>query len=248
MLQPLRQRLKGSSSLVASVHTLREMREALRQTRLRRRRTAVLEHYQRTAASRRLHLGAGLNVLPGWLNTDLFIDAPGVFFLDATAEFPLESASFDFVFSEHVIEHLSYRNGYRMLTESFRVLRPYGRIRIATPSLDRLIALYSRNKTEFDHRYMKFILDEAERLPGQERENGCVFLNYYFRAWGHQFIYDWETLSRAVEAAGFIDVRQYQPGESDMPELRGIEYHGKALGSEEVNLFETMVLEARRPG
>src|SRR5687767_1281080 len=66
----------------------------------------------------KLHIGAGLSLLTGWLNTDLTA-RPGVSYLDATARFPFPSDSFDFIYSEHMIEHVSYADGQRMLRECF---------------------------------------------------------------------------------------------------------------------------------
>ncbi len=72
-------------------------------------------------------------------------------------------------------------------------------------------------------------------------------INNAFRDWGHQFIYDRATLQSAMEEVGFVDITRYAPGESDDEVLRGIESHGKAVGNADMNLFETMVLEAKRP-
>jgi predicted SAM-dependent methyltransferase len=58
---------------------------------------------------------------------------------------------FDYVFSEHMIEHVSYAEGLLMLRECLRVLKPGGRIRIATPSLEVLLDLYKPSKTPIQH-------------------------------------------------------------------------------------------------
>jgi hypothetical protein len=72
-------------------------------------------------------------------------------------------------------------------------------------------------------------------------------INQMFNAYGHQIIYDQETLSAILTDAGFGGVTSWAPGESDDPVLRGIESHGAFLGDEDVNRLETMVLEAMRP-
>src|SRR5205814_992975 len=73
--------------------------------------------------------------------------------------FPLPDASFDFVFSEHMLEHLSYEEGLACLRECRRVLRPGGRIRIATPSLERLARLYDAEQTDVQRRYVRWAAD-----------------------------------------------------------------------------------------
>jgi len=50
-----------------------------------------------------------------------------------------------------------------------------------------------------------------------------------------------------MEQVGFVDITRYAPGESDDELLRDIESHGKAVDNEDMNRFETMVLEAKRP-
>ena len=62
--------------------------------------------------------------------------------IDITKKFPFVSSTFDYVFSEHMIEHIKYQDGLKMLNESFRVLKPSGKIRISTPDLQFLLDLY----------------------------------------------------------------------------------------------------------
>ena len=133
----------------------------------------------------------------------------------------------------------------RMLAECFRVLRPAGRLRLATPDLRVYIDLFGRDKSDLQRRYIEYHVNKF--LPGTGERNECFVLNNEMRNWGHEFVYDEETLRRALGAAGFTDIVRFATGESDDPELRGVEFHGKVVGDEEMNAFETMVLEARKP-
>lgn len=217
------------------------LRNALRATR----RGKAVELYLQHHDVRKLQLGAAENVRPGWLNTDLHGYGHGdeLVYLDVRKHFPLPDASFDFISSEHMIEHLTYAEGQRCLRECLRVLRPGGRIRVATPSLERLATLYDAQPTDVQRRYVRWAVEtlapEADaHLPG-------VVLNNFFRSWGHRFIYDPETLRHALTSAGFVEIEECRVGESSHSELTGLERH---LAEEpELNEYETFVLEARRP-
>jgi predicted SAM-dependent methyltransferase len=209
------------------------------------RRRQTIEAYLRTHDFRGLQLGTGANAIPGWLNTDTYDEARdgSVVYLDACRRFPLPDASFDAVFSEHLIEHLTYRQGLRCLSECRRVLRPGGRIRVATPALDRVLALYT-DASGVERRYVEWATARHVRvadgaLPG-------FVVNDLMRNWGHRFLYDAETLGRALKRTGFVDLRELAPGESHDPKLRFLEGHDTVIPAE-FNALETLVLEARRP-
>ena len=65
--------------------------------------------------------------------------------LNSTSDYSILSAkcSFAFVFSEHMIEHVSRPDGILMLEECFRILRPGGVVRIVTPNLETIMGIYA---------------------------------------------------------------------------------------------------------
>ena len=85
------------------------------------------------AEVRKLHLGCGPNILPGWLNAD--IDYPQAdILLDLREKFPFPNDYFDFVYSEAVIEHLQYLGETKLfLDETLRVLKPGGAVSVVAP-------------------------------------------------------------------------------------------------------------------
>lgn len=232
-------RLEQSDALAGLVRVLDKLRWLPARLTSRR----LVARYLARETTRKLQLGAGLNPLPGWLCTDITPKRPGIAFLDATRPFPFPDQSFDYISSEHMIEHLSYADGQRMLRECHRVLKPGGKIRVATPDLQVLLALNSAQPTPLAERYMRWITERF--LPGQPVHPVFV-INNAFRNWGHQFLYDAETLQAALAQAGFVHMTRHSPGQSDDPALRGLEAHGDHIGDNELNAFETMVFEASR--
>ena len=190
--------------------------------------------------------------MAGWLNSDLDpaqtselrTAAPAaVIFLDVTRRFPFGDSSFDYIYSEHVIEHVPYEAGRRMLSECARVLRPGGRIRIATPDLARLVRLYEdRDHLSAEQEaYVRWITSTF--LVDPKQTTVPFVLNNAFRAWGHAFLFDEESLRSALVESGFGGIRRHLPRESSDPELKELENHSRVVGNLELYAFETIVLE-----
>lgn len=210
-----------------------------------------ITRYLRTQPVRKLQIGTGPNPLRGWLNTDLLPDTypehrDEIVFLDAARPFPFDDMTFDYVFSEHQIEHIPEPAAHSMIRECFRILRPGGRVRIGTPDLAAILGLYDEPLDETQRRYVEWVMTRF-RPNVRFGNKRCYVINHMFTDHKHQFIYDLETLSAILADAGFAEIVRWNPGESDDPVLRGLESHGQAIGDEEVNRFETMVVEAVRP-
>lgn len=242
------------------------MQTALRETAIRGRRFAGrhvrgvertfadprrIQTYLATHEVRKLQLGTGANPLPGWLNTDLLPDTypqhrDTIIALDATRRFPFADMTFDYILSEHQIEHIDEPAAHVMTQECFRVLRPGGRIRVATPDLEAIVGLLHDPLSDDARHYVDWVM-ERFRPDTRLGNRRCHVINHMFKDHQHQFIYDFETLSALLTDAGFAEIRRSAPGESDDPELRGVEGHGRTIDDEQINSFETFVVEAVRP-
>lgn len=191
-----------------------------------------------------LEVGAGWNTRPGWLATDLNPPADlACMKLDATKSFGIPSESFDFVYSEHMIEHISFQEGLNMLEECNRILKPGGTIRIVTPSIGFLTRVISSDRGLLEDRYKIWSVETF--IPGAPAITNAFFLNNFVRQWGHTFIYDRETLELALRLSGFEQIVVCELNDSAHFLLRGLANVGKMpdgfLG------LESMVLEGTKP-
>jgi predicted SAM-dependent methyltransferase len=228
----------------AALDLWKRVRLAVRDTKHYALRELTIRRYLLRHPVRKLQLGTGGSLLEGWLNTDQLPYSRKVAFLDATRPFPLPDASIDFILSEHHIEHISYPQATAMLRECARVLRPGGRIRIATPDLEQILRLY-RDPGPKGQDYIRWMTDRfLQEAPGY---SPVFVINLCMRLAGHQFLYDGATLTSAMSAAGLVDVERLSPGFSRAPELYGIDSHEQFTQNAAVNEYETMVYEARKP-
>jgi predicted SAM-dependent methyltransferase len=196
-------------------------------------------------AVRKLQVGTGPNFLQGWINTDL-IPTKNKLYMDASKKFPFEVATFDYIFSEHLLEHLSYDQGINFIRECRRVLKPEGMIRIATPDLNFLIALYNEEKNDAQRQYIDWAVKaSAKPHPSDDPVRAVFIINNFVRSWGHKFIYDYNSLAYILAQEGFRDITKCNVGESADSNLRALETHGKLIG-DRFNKLESLVLEATR--
>lgn len=176
---------------------------------------------------KKLHLGCGDRILSGWDNLDLH--GNNVIQCDLRRPLPYATNSVSHVFSEHVIEHLDEVDGFNMLKEAYRVLIPGGHIRISCPDLAQYVDAYLNWN------------QASKSSDGNQFTSGVNYLNYatlgeamaglrYLSPvgqstnHGHKYYYDENELRRKLETAGFQNIRRCKIRESDIPELKGLEW------------------------
>jgi predicted SAM-dependent methyltransferase len=181
----------------------------------------TISAYIRGNKIRKLHIGCGDNVLDGWLNSNYYPATSNILHLDVTQPFPLSNDEVDYIFSEHMIEHISREDGLLMLNECFRVLKPDGKLRISTPNLLFLVELYKSDKSELQLEYIKWATDTF--IPNVSAYEGAYVINNFVRDWGHSFIYDEKTLRLSLEKAGFTNITKCELNQSDSDVFRDLE-------------------------
>lgn len=202
---------------------------------------SVIKRYLSQYSEPKLHMGCGRYSLEGWLNADINLDHNSVdIFLDARDPLPFEDDRFQFVFAEHLIEHLTFDEGRRFCKEAFRILRPGGVLRISTPDLQFLLSYYA-DSSEAADKFTEYHTEEFLRMDVRSR---ALVISNFFYDFGHRVIYDLDLLGELLREAGFQRIERRQVGESPYPELRGIEQHGSDYP---FNAEESQVVEAEKP-
>jgi predicted SAM-dependent methyltransferase len=163
--------------------------------------------------------------------------------LDVCRRFPLPSNQFEFVYAEHLIEHVNEINGRKMMAECFRVLRPGGRLRLATPSMEKLIRIYEDPTSDLHGIYIEWSIQNS--IPDSPSKSVAAVLNRLMRGWGHLFIYDRSTMRLALSDTGFVEIRECKSGISSEPSLSGLENVTRMPPG--CYALESMIFEARKP-
>ncbi len=120
--------------------------------------------------------------------------------LDVSDPLPFEAGCVDWVYAEHLIEHVTLPVGVGWLTEVRRILAPGGLLRLTTPDLRTYAESYVNGDGFFaKHRRRLRTLRVGPPMP----ERGAFMFNQMFYLYGHRWIYDLDELRYALSRAGF---------------------------------------------
>jgi predicted SAM-dependent methyltransferase len=139
--------------------------------------------------------------------------------LDIAEPLPFEDGAVDWVYAEHLIEHVPLPVAMSWLAEVRRVLAPGGLLRLSTPDLRRYVEGYLEEdrpgaKGGFfaKHRRRLQIMRVGPAMPPRR----AFMFNQLFYLYGHRWIFDEQELRHTLTTAGFdpagIAVRTFQEG------------------------------------
>lgn len=148
-----------------------------------------------------LDIGCGRNNDPGFCNLD-YNWYPGIDACwDVTRGLPFPDRYVAGIFTEHTLEHIPFSDAVKFLTDCRRVLQPGGVFRIVIPDGGLYLSEYA-----------KHVAGKPCSMPNSGPELGfttpIIDVNRIFRSYGHQFIWDFETLELVLLAPGFTEVRR----------------------------------------
>lgn len=139
--------------------------------------------------STKLNIGAGDTVIDGFTPIDkrLGHDALKLEYADN---------SVDEIRASHILEHFSFDDGGKALTEWLRVLKPGGRMRIAVPDFDKI----DKSDPLWRHQLMGGQVDDDDM---------------------HKCVFDRKTLEAVLHGAGLKDIQPWTSENSDTASQKG---------------------------
>ena len=206
-------------------------------------------NYLKYEGTPRLQIGCGRFKQEGWLNTDISCSTPDIYYLNAAQKYPFPDNSFNYIYSEHLFEHLNINQAIIMLQECFRILKPKGKLRLSMPNFHFLMDLYLNPNKEVNRKYLDWSFTKYIDKNGINVINRNSFpiyvINNFFHNWGHKFIHTQETITEIAKSCGFINIESYTIGQSKVQEFKGIESHFKDI-PEWANQLETFIVEMEK--
>ena len=145
---------------------------------------------------KKLHLGCGKKVIPGWINIDAIAQAPGVLVDDVATLISIDDTTCNEIYACHVLEHFGRQEFSHVLSTWFRKLVPGGIIRISVPDLESVFEKYRQGAP------LSTLLGFL--YGGQRNE-------YDY----HKIGFDFEFLCSALKSAGFENIERYNWRETE---------------------------------
>lgn len=194
--------------------------------------------------SRLLNLGCGDIQFDGWVNADrmrvayLMLNAGKVlrgklklpeWVIDAASSWNCADDYWEGIFTEDVLEHLSYNKGVVALREALRTLQPGAWIRILLPDLQR---------------YVEFCNGKTEGRPtnawfDEQFEYCAEAIAYLTQNQGHASVWEPRLLSAALSELGFVNIAVVSYGCGSDPRL---------IKDSASRRHENLYVEAQKPG
>ena len=109
---------------------------------------------------------------------------------------PFSDESVDYLYSSHLLEHLTREDAKTLLQEARRVLKKGGVIRTCVPDLEYPILLYQKGN--------------------REAALNCFF-TYFSALHDHKYMYDFDMLKQLLEEIEFTDIERCSYGSGKTP-------------------------------
>ena len=151
------------------------------------------------SAHRRLNVGCGLFPLAFWTNLDSDPNIPANIHEDAVEHLrSCEAGQYDEIYAGHFLEHLGQVEAVAFLAECYRVLAPGGKLGIVVPDFREIVTRYLRRGPDA----VEYPEDVWSDIADIDTLN-AIFIYSTVQESPHRWMWDLESLARAMNAAGF---------------------------------------------
>jgi predicted SAM-dependent methyltransferase len=149
---------------------------------------------------RKLNVGSGFRPLPGFDNCDINPECPSLTFVCPLEQIPVESDTYDEVWSIHSIEHVPVPTAKLAIEEWLRICKPGGFVHIDTPNIERNVKMY------LDGTWLRDFADlttaEREAITIDGVPNKTLWLN--FKVFSSPAPYDTHYWNAEAELLGTL--------------------------------------------
>ena len=170
----------------------------------------------------KLNVGCGWECKDGWLNVDNTEkwqrENYPITFMDATKPWQYEDNTFDYILSEHMIEHIEDSKGLYAMTEAHRTMKRGGVVRISCPDRTFYEELPGKDDIEYVRNYSKMIFKRGVRVG-----DAAKIAKRGLTEQGHVWVPTAKQLINKLEAAGFKNVKQVEFHNSEHKALQNID-------------------------
>jgi SAM-dependent methyltransferase len=166
-------------------------------------------------------------------------------FGDIVRGLPVDDDSASGVYASHVLEHLSREDFEAALKNTYDVLAPGGIFRLIVPDLEIRAKLYLERISRGDKQANDWFMESAHL--GLKRRSRSL-LQVMSRVLGnshHLWMWDFTSMERALEVAGFTAIRRCRRGDSGDPMFDKVEEEGRFV--EEDSGIVELAVQAVKP-
>jgi predicted SAM-dependent methyltransferase len=180
---------------------------------------------------RLLNLGCGPVTYEGWINADEYAFKRALrqkrfrpdWRLDITHPWKCMDNYWDGIFTQHVLEHITYSEAVFVLEECFRTLKSGCWMRISVPGIRKYVDFYEgRNSDSF-----------FAQFPQR-----ALAISFFTQMHFHKSAWDGELMTRVLSEIGFEHVKEVGHGEGTDKKL---------IKDQDVKAEESLYVEAQKP-
>jgi|LWDU01.1.fsa_nt_gi predicted SAM-dependent methyltransferase len=159
----------------------------------------------------------------------------------------VKDETYDGIYSEHFIEHITKEDGIALFKECMRILKPSGCLRTVWPSMDFVNKISGKTNLDGDpfiEHYYRFYIQKEHFHPegfNADRKQDYVAAGLLHQKGEHKHLWYEDEMMSELKDAGFGRIRKITYQDSRLPQFCGIETPGS------IREAHSSVVEAFKP-